>query len=230
MRRPDRGAAAARRAGGGARHRADRGCRDVACGACGLGQQGRRPAHSGDHRVRRRGAAACGRDRARDLHSEGDRAQGAGHVLGARHADGVVAPGFRAHAVRPAGRARQAAGRCGVRRSRRGRPRASSRATASSEATPISPSSPTCAMSARSTRSPFRCAIRGCSSGDFAPLRALFDAEHDQRYGQAAPDERLEIVNVRLVVTAARARHAGRALAVRSRGRPSRRSRTPRAT
>jgi N-methylhydantoinase A len=41
-------------------------------------------------------------------------------------------------------------------------------------------------------------------SGDFAPLRAAFDAEHDQRYGQAAPDERLEIVNVRLVVTAAR--------------------------
>ena len=35
-------------------------------------------------------------------------------------------------------------------------------------------------------------------------LRRLFDAEHDQRYGQAAPDERLEIVNVRLVVTAAR--------------------------
>src|SRR5262249_52456877 len=42
-------------------------------------------------------------------------------------------------------------------------------------------------------------------SGDFEPLRRLFDAEHDQRYGQAAPDERLEIVNVRLVVTAARA-------------------------
>ena len=41
-------------------------------------------------------------------------------------------------------------------------------------------------------------------SGDFAPLREAFDAEHDQRYGQAAPDERLEIVNVRLVVTAAR--------------------------
>ena len=51
-------------------------------------------------------------------------------------------------------------------------------------------------------------------SGDFAPLRAAFDAEHDQRYGQAAPDERLEIVNVRLVVTAARQRHAGGALAV----------------
>ena len=42
-------------------------------------------------------------------------------------------------------------------------------------------------------------------SGDFAPLRRLFDAEHDRRYGQAAPDERLEIVNVRLVVTARRA-------------------------
>ncbi len=41
-------------------------------------------------------------------------------------------------------------------------------------------------------------------SGDFSPLRLLFDAEHDQRYGQAAPDERLEIVNVRLVVTAGR--------------------------
>jgi N-methylhydantoinase A len=41
-------------------------------------------------------------------------------------------------------------------------------------------------------------------SGDFTPLREAFDAEHDQRYGQAAPDERLEIVNVRLVVTAAR--------------------------
>jgi N-methylhydantoinase A len=41
-------------------------------------------------------------------------------------------------------------------------------------------------------------------SGDFSSLRAAFDAEHDQRYGQAAPDERLEIVNVRLVVTAAR--------------------------
>jgi N-methylhydantoinase A len=41
-------------------------------------------------------------------------------------------------------------------------------------------------------------------SGDFSPLRRLFDAEHDKRYGQAAPDERLEIVNVRLVVTARR--------------------------
>ncbi|MFL5068769.1 MAG: hydantoinase/oxoprolinase family protein [Xanthobacteraceae bacterium] len=37
---------------------------------------------------------------------------------------------------------------------------------------------------------------------DIAPLQAKFHAEHDQRYGQAAPDERLECVNVRLVVTA----------------------------
>jgi N-methylhydantoinase A len=44
----------------------------------------------------------------------------------------------------------------------------------------------------------------GALTDDFVPLRAAFDAEHDQRYGQAAPDERLEIVNVRLVVTAAR--------------------------
>jgi len=41
-------------------------------------------------------------------------------------------------------------------------------------------------------------------TGDFEPLRKLFDAEHDQRYGQAAPDERLEIVNVRLVIKAGR--------------------------
>jgi N-methylhydantoinase A len=42
-------------------------------------------------------------------------------------------------------------------------------------------------------------------SGDFSALRAAFDAEHNQRYGQSAADERIEIVNVRLVVTAARA-------------------------
>jgi N-methylhydantoinase A len=41
-------------------------------------------------------------------------------------------------------------------------------------------------------------------SGDFAALGEAFHTEHDQRYGQAAPDERLEIVNVRLVVAAAR--------------------------
>jgi N-methylhydantoinase A len=41
-------------------------------------------------------------------------------------------------------------------------------------------------------------------SGADSELRNLFDAEHDQRYGQAAPDERLEVVNIRLVVTTGR--------------------------
>jgi N-methylhydantoinase A len=41
-------------------------------------------------------------------------------------------------------------------------------------------------------------------TGDYAQVRALFDAEHGQRYGQSAPDESMEIVNLRLVVTAAR--------------------------
>jgi N-methylhydantoinase A len=41
-------------------------------------------------------------------------------------------------------------------------------------------------------------------SGDYSNLQKLFNAEHHQRYGQDAPDESMEIVNVRLVVTAAR--------------------------
>jgi N-methylhydantoinase A len=45
----------------------------------------------------------------------------------------------------------------------------------------------------------------GALSGDFAALRRLFDAAHHERYGQAAPEERIEVVNIRLVVTAARA-------------------------
>ena len=76
---------------------------------------------------------------------------------------------------------------------------------------------PTCAMSARSTPSPIpvRDPEAACAATSRA-LRALFDAEHDQRYGQAAPDERLEIVNVRLVRHRRAAGHAGRALAVRA--------------
>ncbi len=42
-------------------------------------------------------------------------------------------------------------------------------------------------------------------SGDTHEVRSLFHAEHEQRYGQAAVDERLEVVNLRLVLTAARA-------------------------
>ncbi|MBM3609649.1 MAG: hydantoinase/oxoprolinase family protein, partial [Alphaproteobacteria bacterium] len=41
-------------------------------------------------------------------------------------------------------------------------------------------------------------------TGDTSAVRRLFDIEHDQRYGQAAIEEQMEIVNVRLVVTAAR--------------------------
>ncbi len=41
-------------------------------------------------------------------------------------------------------------------------------------------------------------------TGDISRVRELFHLEHDQRYGQAAIDESLEIVNLRLVLTAAR--------------------------
>jgi N-methylhydantoinase A len=41
-------------------------------------------------------------------------------------------------------------------------------------------------------------------TGDLAALRKLFHAEHAKRYSQAAPDESMEMVSLRLVVTAAR--------------------------
>jgi len=41
-------------------------------------------------------------------------------------------------------------------------------------------------------------------TANFDAVRAAFDKEHDTRYGQSAPDESMEIVNVRLVVTSAR--------------------------
>jgi N-methylhydantoinase A len=41
-------------------------------------------------------------------------------------------------------------------------------------------------------------------TGDTPLLRALFHVEHDKRYGQAAVDEQLEIINLRLVLTSAR--------------------------
>jgi N-methylhydantoinase A len=41
-------------------------------------------------------------------------------------------------------------------------------------------------------------------TGDAAVVRARFDAEHDRRYGQSAPSETLEVVALRLVLTAAR--------------------------
>ena len=42
-------------------------------------------------------------------------------------------------------------------------------------------------------------------TGDTTEIRELFHVEHDQRYGQAAIGEALEVVNLRLVLTAARA-------------------------
>jgi N-methylhydantoinase A len=41
-------------------------------------------------------------------------------------------------------------------------------------------------------------------SGDTSEVRRRFDAEHDRRYSQSAPTEALEIVSLRLVLTAAR--------------------------
>jgi N-methylhydantoinase A len=41
-------------------------------------------------------------------------------------------------------------------------------------------------------------------TGDLGPLRKLFHTEHAKRYSQSAPDESMEIVSLRLVVTAAR--------------------------
>jgi N-methylhydantoinase A len=41
-------------------------------------------------------------------------------------------------------------------------------------------------------------------AGNIAATRQRFDAQHDRRYGHAAPDQSIEIVNLRLVVTLAR--------------------------
>ncbi|HEX5278982.1 MAG TPA: hypothetical protein VFW28_02780 [Micropepsaceae bacterium] len=41
-------------------------------------------------------------------------------------------------------------------------------------------------------------------TGDVSRLRAMFHDEHAKRYSQSAPDESMECVSVRLVVTAAR--------------------------
>jgi N-methylhydantoinase A len=44
----------------------------------------------------------------------------------------------------------------------------------------------------------------GVLTGDLGSLRKAFHAEHAKRYGQSAPDESMEIVSLRLVVTAPR--------------------------
>ena len=44
----------------------------------------------------------------------------------------------------------------------------------------------------------------GDLAGDVAATRARFNAQHDRRYGHAAPDQSIEIVNLRLTVTVPR--------------------------
>jgi N-methylhydantoinase A len=51
---------------------------------------------------------------------------------------------------------------------------------------------------------PIRIEQASMLTGDTAALRKLFHIEHDKRYGQAAIEEQLEIVNLRLVLTSAR--------------------------
>lgn len=51
---------------------------------------------------------------------------------------------------------------------------------------------------------PIRVETADMLTGDTSLVRSRFHEEHDQRYGQAAVEEQLEIVNLRLVVTAAR--------------------------
>jgi N-methylhydantoinase A len=51
---------------------------------------------------------------------------------------------------------------------------------------------------------PIRIEQASMLTGDTAALHKLFHIEHDKRYGQAAQEEHLEIVNLRLVLTSAR--------------------------
>jgi N-methylhydantoinase A len=51
---------------------------------------------------------------------------------------------------------------------------------------------------------PIRLEAAHMLTGDTQVLRERFHVEHDQRYGQAALEEQLEVVNLRLVLTAPR--------------------------
>jgi N-methylhydantoinase A len=51
---------------------------------------------------------------------------------------------------------------------------------------------------------PVRIDDAGMLAGETSALRERFHVEHDRRYGQAAVDEQIEIVNLRLVLTSAR--------------------------
>ena len=186
------------------RHCPNRRFRDVARGARRFRQQGRRSARHRHHRVRRRRPASRRRHCARDFRAKGHRPEAPRHVLRARNADGVLAPGFRAHADRQARHAQYQRGHGRVRRSEpsgRGSDRA--RKYSKNGCRP-SPSTPISVMSDRNT--PFRSQspVPICCTGDLGPLRKMFHAEHAKRYSQSAPDESMEIVSLRLVVTAPR--------------------------
>ena len=134
--------------------------------------------------------------------AEGHHAEAARQVFGARHADGVVAAGFRAHLDRQIGNARGGRGGACLRRTRRGRAR---RACA---ATPLPPTRMAFRFLAdlryvgQEHTLPIRSDGPAKLTADTSRVRALFHVEHEQRYGQAAVEEDLEIVNMRLVLTA----------------------------
>ena len=93
----DRRAAQARHDRGRAGDRRYRDQQDVARGARGVGRQGLRSARLRAGGVRRRGPAACLRDRARASHPDRDRAAVSLALLGARHAARRRAPRLHPH-------------------------------------------------------------------------------------------------------------------------------------
>ena len=63
-----------------------------------------------------------------------------------------------------------------------------------------STSPPICVIAARSIPSPSRFPAADDISGDGKATRIRFNEQHDRRYGHAAPDQSIEIVNLRLAV------------------------------
>ena len=189
---------------GGAGDRRDRDHQDVARGARGFGRQGLRPARLRAGRLRRRGPAACLRDRARAAHSDRDRAAVSLALLGARHAARRRAPRLHPHGLFRSRQRRFRQAREGARRDGEGRqgepaPRQGRRSTRSSS---------TCAMSGQEftlsvpvtleqlkTRRPqgdphrVRRALRASLRAPFAG-RAGRDGQHPaRRHRQAAEAE-----------------------------------------
>ena len=200
-----------------ARHHHHRGRRHVAGGAGGVGQSRHRSARDHADRLRRRRSAARGRRRAGDFDPARRHSQAARQFLRARHADGAVAPRFRPHA-----------GRCSSARSARARPtRAFAELRAAGEAA-LARDHPARDQLAQA-RFDFAADLRyrgqehtiaipvaGADdlTGDTEATRLKFNQQHDRRYGHAAPDQSIEIVNLRLTVTVPRMEDVIGALAV----------------